>query len=168
MLAVAPLPIVWVGQERHLWCWAACTAMVASYLHQQNIVQCRVVERYLKRQDCCACPGPSPCNKGCPEREIADVFVSWSVSSSTIGNSIAFETLQNEVRAHRPVQVGWDRGFNSQHAVLVVGTRLIGTQEVVHVHDPEVGSGEMPYSDLLAPNVNGRWFATWLNLALVP
>ncbi|MDW3221411.1 MAG: papain-like cysteine protease family protein [Paracoccaceae bacterium] len=131
-------------QEQANWCWAATTVGISDYYNppmtpEDAIKQCDVVNRRLKRSDCCF-DGASDLRWQCnvqsgltlPLFELGHHVVTYA-------NQLDFETIASEVAQGRPVccRVVWEEGFGEGHFVVIVGV----------IHDSEGGITDVVVED---------------------
>lgn len=115
-------------QEHPNWCWAATTVAIAHFYNpptdpKDEIKQCDVVNRRLKRCDCCVDQKddlPWQCNV---QSGLTLPLFEEGHHVVTYANQLDFETIESEVNQDRPVccRVVWEEGFGEGHFVVIVG-----------------------------------------------
>lgn len=156
-------------QAGKMWCWAACVQMVLEH-NDQPMSQCEIVRIKLNDPD-------STCaelkNESCEAPDMEPTWVDCGITNVQPRNGrITFETIQDEIAANRPIQVGilWNKGGG--HAVLIKGWAETNPVALL-IDDPlrrssvgesKFGTGRATYEDLTAALGHGRWRYTWTNL----
>jgi hypothetical protein len=160
-----PLPVPQVFQRTEKWCWAACLQMVLNYLGQ-GAQQCDVVDKAFGQSICCGAPDDPECNNSLGMWDIATAYTSCQLSASLVTSAVQWSYLDFEIKAGRPVQVGFDWTGGGGHVAMVCGTGMAGTVPFVVVNDPKFGRGSVYYANLLsAYNLGGSWQWTWVSIA---
>jgi len=169
--AVNPVtvPLSYIQRAQTNWCWTAAAEMVFNYYGRNSAGQCDVANFQLGRNDCCgssAVPN-SACDKTCVAQAVSKIFSNWQIQSQQIKGSVSFSTLQAEINAQRPVEVGfvWSSG-NKGHLAIVYGWEQNNSGSIVLVHDPDPNRKTVviSYSDLLTAYGLGNWKFTWTGL----
>src|SRR5262245_36707139 len=148
------LNVPYVRQEQNEWCWAACTQMVAAYMGKGNIKQCELANFLHGQSDCCQHPGSVNCNQPCPLEDIVPVYAHVGISGIGDGHPESLAVMLRELKAKRPVEVGFLWFGGGGHVVIVRG---VDAQGNFAVHDPWFGSGPVTYMELLTAYGQGRW-----------
>lgn len=146
-------------QRTKNWCWAACTQMLAAYYHR-NAAQCESAT-FLFSGYCCDYPNSFTCNQPCSSRQVGMVYRHWGISSHHRSERVGLNVLQSEIRAGRPVEVGFTWTIGGKHVVLITGYYDNG---FVSVHDPDTGPKSVSYSAVCTAYGQGFWSDTWLDL----
>ena len=75
------LRIARIEQAETYWCWAACGEMIARYFKIENLKQCEIVNRLLRRRNVSinACLLPAAADVGCPPE-------SWPTSIRSVAS----------------------------------------------------------------------------------
>jgi hypothetical protein len=158
------LNIPQIFQEQTEWCWAACAQMVSVYYGNAGLQQSDLANRLFGLSVCSLVPGSSLCNRMALMSDICNVYKGLGRTSTFVPNAVPFGTLQQEINAGRPVQVGfsWSGGG---HLALVCGWDINSIGPFLRVNDPQYGSGGVYYSNLVAAYGLGSWQFTWLSIA---
>jgi len=161
----ARLAVPQIYQEQTEWCWAACAQMVLRYYGNNTVRQCDLPSRHFG-QPCCEDPGSVLCNEPAQVPDIAGIYKDWGRPSAAkyVSGSVPFQTLQGEINAKRPVEVGfiWDDG--NGHQAIVCGWDIDDTGPLVLVNDPRWGSGAVYYANLVLAYGWGSWRHTWISM----
>ena len=162
---VQTLGVCQIEQEQNLWCWAACAEMVLRYYDICHVRQCDFANWLFKQTHCCAEPSSAECNRGCFVHDVSSLYLQWNIRSKFIGGMVPFSVLQAEIDAGCPVEIGFlwkERGTG--HVVLVSGWHTDGTEEFVHVNDPNNGFQFLTYAELQTAYGKGTWSFTWTGI----
>jgi hypothetical protein len=144
-------------QQQSNWCWAATSVSVARY-YDPNMTwtECTLVNAELGRNDCCGAGGPGPCNQpnvlDAPLRRVGHL-------NNMIGGTTSRDTLQNELRAGRPVcaRTAWSGG--GAHFVAITG---FAPGDLIEVDDPISGVSDVDYDVFTTAYLNsGTWTHTY-------
>jgi len=174
------LPVRRIRQIRSNWCWAACVDMVLEFFGQPEVRQCVVVGKKLT-QPCCSDPFADKFDVACEEQEIRSVWKKLGVTSQAhLGENghrgfLKEEELLAELKAGRPVQVGFKWEGGGGHVVIIRGWRRTSNGGFFLVNDPwnwtadEVpdlikGQGRVRYDELRQAYGMGKWRWTWSRL----
>jgi|SRR5262245_36555421 len=163
-------------QETKLWCWAACIQMVLKYYEREEPdSQCEILRRKLG-DDNHHCPqGENQVESGIDDCEpilMADTWRACGIEKVVpVNNPVSMDIIKQELKAHRPLEVGigWTNGGG--HAVLIKGWAAT-TPESLVIDDPlresplnfPSGSGRATHDELLAALGHGEWQYTWARL----
>ena len=162
---VQTLGVCQIEQEQNLWCWAACAEMVLRYYDIGHVRQCDFANWLFKQTHCCTEPSSAECNRGCFVHDISRLYLQWNIRSTFIGGMVPFSVLQAEIDAGRPVEIGFlwkEQGI--AHVVLISGWHTDGTEEFVHVNDPNNGFQFLTYAELQTAYGKGTWSFTWTGI----
>jgi len=151
-----------IPQAQPEWCWAACAQMVLQF-YGQTVQQCELASK-LFGQACCDDPGSLLCNDPAQVPDIAGVYRQWGRNAVLVQGQVSFETLQSEINANRPVEIGFAWNNGGGHQVLVCGWNIDSTGPYLLVNDPEWGSGAVYYVNLQAAYGWGSWQWTWQSI----
>lgn len=163
-------------QETKLWCWAACIEMVLKYYDPKSTVtQCDILKTKLgdKGHPCPedenqAEPGIDDCEPILMAQTWRDCGIKEVVP---VNDVVSMHIIKEELKAHRPLEVGigWTNGGG--HAVLIKGWAAT-TPESLVIDDPLRQSplglpatGRATYDDLIDALGHGVWQYTWARLA---
>jgi|GEM_PF-2185164 len=167
------LKVEHVFQEGLLWCWAACIQMVLKYYdkptHPDN--QCKIVKIKLG-DETHQCPNEFDLkDDDCRPRLMAQAWRDCGITEVVpVNESVSLEVIKEELKAHRPLEVGisWTNGGG--HAVLIKGWAATSPESVV-IDDPLrqsplnlPSSGRATYQELRSALGHGTWDYTWINL----
>jgi hypothetical protein len=156
-------PVSQIFQEQTEWCWAACAQMVLKFYGNDAMQQCDLASRLFGRS-CCDDPGSPLSNEPAQVPDIAGVYGQWGRSALFVQGQVPFETLQNEINANRPVEIGFQWNDGTGHQVLVCGWNIDSTGPYLMVNDPQWGSGAVYYVNLQAAYGWGSWLWTWQSI----
>lgn len=163
-----PLGVPRIEQEQTEWCWAACADMVLEFYKDPAAKQCHLANSASPAagDSCCGDPTSQVCNRPLSDTEVSQLWTDRQVRNTPLGHEIGFQDLKDEIDDGRPVEVGWSRGGNGNHLVIVHGWQVTSTGEQVYVNDPAKGQGEgwMSLSDLQTARQTGFWTSTWVGL----
>ena len=133
-------------QEQDNWCWAATSVGVARFYDSDSRwTQCRIVNRDLDRDDCCADGAGGPCDVyGYLERALGTVGHLERMTTGAAGP----KQVASDIEARRPIgaRVAWSGG--GAHFLALGGWREL-PEPYVHVEDPWYGSSDVPYATLV-------------------
>jgi hypothetical protein len=159
-------------QEGLLWCWAACIQMVRNY-EQPNapLQQCKIV-RIKVGDDNHPCPADQ--DQRLDDCEPIDMASAWRACGIEkvvpVTGAISLKAVKEELKAHRPVEVGISWTLGGGHAVLIKGWTATEPESLI-IDDPlrtnDLGlpaSGLARYDDLLVALGHGSWDYTWARL----
>jgi hypothetical protein len=161
-LAIPP-----VLQSGKNWCWAACAEMAVRYAKATAVAQCDFASWLVPGGGCCGVIPPAVhCDQPCPSSQIASIYVNWNVAATGSQKQISFAKIQNEINASRPVQISFQYGGGTGHAILVSGWTAIPGSYTVDVLDPNQSRASALYIDLqTAFGTGGVWDWTWVDLS---
>ena len=137
-----------IAQAQPEWCWAACAQMVLQY-YGQSIQQCELASG-LFGEPCCDDRDSLLCNEPAQVTDLAGVYQKWGRNAAFIQGQVPFETLQSEIKANRPIEIGFSWSDGGGHQVLVCGWNIDSTGPYLLVNDPKWGSGAVYYVNLQA------------------
>jgi hypothetical protein len=88
-----------------------------------------------------------------------------------VNEPVSLEVVKEELKAHRPLEVGIEWSEGSYHAVLIKGWAATSPESLV-IDDPlrmsplnlPGGSGRATYAELRKALGHGKWEYTWTNL----
>jgi Papain-like cysteine protease AvrRpt2 len=155
------LPLI--NQEQFNWCWAACTAMVASKLKGVWLNQDDLANALLNRNDCSrfnpACDQPATVQQ--MVSVYSQVGVNCTPSGITSGQRSAnLAALLRYLGKQLPVEIGWDFFGRGRHVVVVAGyTQQFGT-DWFWVLDPDPSRSDgywLTYDSLYSADGRGSW-----------
>ena len=130
------LGVEWVKQEQTEWCWAACTQMVATYLGITGIKQCELANFLHNQTTCCVNGNTGKCNQPSQFDGIGRVYDHVGIDSISERKIIFAAQLLQELKAKRPIEVGWLWQGGGGHVVLITGVFANGLYRVL---DPMFG-----------------------------
>jgi len=127
------------------------------------VKQCELAGK-LFGQLCCQNPSSLLCNEPAQVQAIAGIYLAWNRPHAPqfVNGAVPFGTLQTEINAKRPVEVGFLKNGTGHQAILY-GWDQDSTGPILLVNDPQNGSGVIYYKNLLAAYVSGAWTYTWLS-----
>jgi hypothetical protein len=128
--------------------------MVAAFLGSATVKQCELANFLHQQTDCCQNPGSDRCNQPAPLQSIVPIYAHVKVHAIGDAHPESVQVLLRELRAQRPIEVGFLWFGGGGHVVLVRG---VSAQGVFAVHDPWFGSGPVTYFGLLNAYGHGRW-----------
>ena len=104
---------------------------------------------------------------GCKSHEVSEIYNLFAISSTYSVGTLPFASIQAEINANRPIEIGvaWDGGGG--HLAIISGWEQDTGGDWVRINDPDpTKSGQvvMLYSGLSKYNGVGDWVATWTNL----
>jgi hypothetical protein len=145
-------------QKENEWCWAACTQMIAAFLHKPDVQQCELANFLQGRNDCCQSPDSEACNQPCPLQNIVPVYNHLGIQATFDTHAETPAVMLQELSAGRPFEVGllWLGGGG--HVIIVHGMDEDGNYDV---NDPWYGPGPVTYLGLLTAYGQGRWGVTY-------
>jgi hypothetical protein len=160
------LPIAPVLQSGKNWCWAACAEMVVGHVRMAAASQCAIADSYVGG-GCCGSNPPTPaCDQPCPASQISAVYQNWSVASRARQAQVPFSAVQREIAQWRPVQISFQYGNGTGHAIVVSGWTTGVMGNTVDVLDPGHAHISALYVDLqTAFGTGGVWDWTWTDLS---
>lgn len=157
--------IRYIKQEQTNWCWAACAQMVLRRFGNSTVRQCDLAHRLFGEPSCCDNPSSPLCNEAAQVPDIAGVYSAWGRKKPEyVGKSVPFETLQNEINAKRPVEVGFIWKDGTGHQAIVCGWDVDDTGPLLLVNDPKYGLGAVYYVNLKLAYGWGTWRHTWISI----
>jgi hypothetical protein len=161
----SPLSITRVDQTKSEWCWAACGAMIASYLRLPGVTQCKMVNNYLAGSESCvdACSGADNCNYPCAEEDISTQYGRVGIGSAEVGRALEPGEIVAEIGATRPVLAMITFSAGSSHVLLLTGY----SKGNLYVIDTRPGYGEawLDYTVFKQAHGAGWWTASWISIA---
>lgn len=136
----------YLKQKQSNWCWAACMEMVIRQVPLE-ITQCQMANLACGETGCCSVPGSYICNKTLDVNNRngkPDIKSEWQrhgYDSVYRESALAFSTVQNEINAGRPIEIGllWTGGGG--HAMLIDGWDVIDGERIVIIMDPSIVEG---------------------------
>jgi len=156
-------PVPQIFQERTEWCWAACAQMVLQFYGDASVQQCDLATQ-LFGEPCCANPDSPLCNEPAQVPDLAGVYANRGRNAVLVPGYVPFETLQDEINANRPVELGFVFNNGTGHQVLVCGWNIDATGPYLLINDPQLGSGAVYYVNLQAAYGWGSWQWTWQSI----
>jgi len=161
----ATVSVPQINQEQTEWCWAACAQMVLQFYGDSTVQQCDLATQLFGEPTCCSDPSSALCNEPAQVPDIAGVYASRGRNANLVIGSVPFETLQDEINANRPVEIGFAWNDGTGHQALVCGWNVDDTGPYLLVNDPRWGSGAVYYVNLVAAYGWGSWQWTWVSMA---
>jgi Papain-like cysteine protease AvrRpt2 len=152
-----------IYQEQTEWCWAACAQMVLQFYGNFTVGQCDLASQMFG-ESCCGNPSAPLCNKPSQVPTLANIYTPYGHSAVLIQNYVPFETLQSEINANRPVEIGLNWGNETGHQLLVCGWDIDSLGQRLLVNDPLQGTGPVYYVNLLRAYGWGYWQYTWQSI----
>lgn len=183
-----PLPIEPVFQEGKDWCWVACMSMALTFLLKREVTQCEVIKTVREKTDIVTDAAASICSEdfeakthSCARERMADAWRAFNINSvnaqtGTTNHPIRpdFPTIQQEIRAERPIEVGLVWFEHGGHAILITGFSIDpNLPEAVWINDPLQdsllgiggGTGLLALQNLQTGFQNGTWTSTWTGIS---
>jgi hypothetical protein len=152
------LDVKLIAQEQTQWCWAACTQMVVKFLLNKDVKQCELANFLHEQTKCCSSPSSSGCNQPCPFEKIIPVFNKAGINGIFEGLPSAWSTIVREIKAGRPLEVGYLWFGGGGHVAILYG---FGPNNMLMIHDPWYGSATLTYRAVLSAYGMGRWSLTY-------
>jgi len=103
-IGVVALPEV--EQETNMWCWAASMKAIL-HMHGTDVNQCEEANWLFGLNDCCNYPVPNHCISGTSGDDQKAVLDHWGLASTLVYNTISWNQLKTEIKAGRPINMGW-------------------------------------------------------------
>jgi len=171
-----PVPFKFQKQKYSNWCWAAVAVSINDFLDPQTPPkwkQCTLATQLLENEnpgravptDCTEAPMPNRCNRPAALDAVLAITGNLSPLGPLFNQYLAFASIVDWVNAQLPIgaRIVWNGG--GAHFVCLFGYRTIGTQQMVHVHDPLYHSGlhlyEVVVEDYQQQVGGGRWQDTY-------
>ncbi|MCW3465302.1 C39 family peptidase [Chitinophaga nivalis] len=140
------IPITVQQQEQTNWCWIACSVSIHNFYSPGSAVtQCQTAS-FLLNLTCCVGPIiPAGCNvPGLPSTCLQALR---NLNKVKTINSLTFPEIQTEIRAQRPLIVGYTNpGNQSGHAIVLCGFDNAG---YVYIIDPTTGTAVVKFADFI-------------------
>jgi hypothetical protein len=134
------------NQLQSNWCWLACSVGIHNfYAPNDQGSQCQLAAILLGKS-CCNSPLPTGCNvPGLPSTALSRMN---NLASKKVIYDLTFPAIQTEIRANRPIILGYtEPNQNQGHAIVVCGFENPGTVGAI---DPQIGGFVyIKFSDLL-------------------
>jgi len=161
-LRAGELPVRFHRQASPVWCWAAVSAMVVSYIQKLDLEDCQVLAEYDMRLGgaglCCA--GAAQCQRGGLGLEEVGTLLGqvFNVHGQYDYQPLDFDGVVAEIDGGRPILAMLAQpGSQASHVVLISGYQGTGTLIVL---DPLNGRYSVSYSVLLHNWKYGNWVGT--------
>ena len=128
-------------QETNMWCWAASMEAVLD-VYDVDVQQCVEANWLFSRNDCCNSPTPGACVAGASGTDQKNVLDHWGLDSTLVWSSRSWAQLKSELKAPRPMNMGWSWCGGGGHSLDIYGFSEFddGTQNVAYM-DPWPGEG---------------------------
>lgn len=155
-------------QEQLNWCWAAVSASVAIFHHDQNWRQCTVVNTVLNAilggTDCCTSGSSDSCNI---PWDLRAALLRIGHLAPPVSGPLPFAGLQAQIQNQRPVACRISSPGPTAHFIAIIGCAQTGSgQQWLTIADPSPSAPEtstLLYNDLLTNYFpNSRWDQTYL------
>lgn len=164
-----------VRQEKDKWCWAACAAMVLTYLKIPFRSQCRLAvigigQRHrVSAIECCHSSPTGVCNIAAKDSEITNLWKHFNVPAVFTPNSIPIGELFKEIdKFEAPVEIGYasnDGPSGIGHVVIAYGWQGGSNELSFLVHDPLHESISSRAASTMHKKLDTvGWDATWTGL----
>ncbi len=140
-MGVVDLPEV--EQETNMWCWAASMEAVLD-VFGIDVSQCEEANWLFSRTDCCSPVVPGDCIHGARGGEQKAVLDHWGLASTLVYSTITWSQLKTEIKASRPINMGWSWCTLGGHSLDIYGFSEVkdGTVKYnVWYMDPWYGEG---------------------------
>ena len=154
------------------WCWAACLQMVLGKFGLTR-TQCELADEangMVGCRDCAAAQSSIRYDQPLAVSQVTAEYGKHQIACTQHNEPISYRSVQLEIAADRPVQVGIDWGLGC-HAVLIVGWDEGPDGQYLLVNWPRLAPtdasavGCMLYQELVSPNGNtGIWRWTWTGI----
>lgn len=147
------------------WCWAGCCAMLVNFFHEQEAQQCRMANQLFGQQACCSLSNNFECDRACQLDDVSKIFSKFGIRAKFQKGPVAFEKIQAEIEAGRPVAVGiaWDEGGG--HIVLIRGCFEVGREKFLKINDPQDASVSFrSLTDVRNACKRGEWKWSWTGI----
>lgn len=159
------LAVPFVPQMTQVWCWAACSQMVAAYAGN-DVAQCTILSKWFNAPCCtnyqaCATPG----SLGMIQTTIV-AESGWN--SRAVPSAISFEQFRAQIDREKPVIISYSGSFAGH---VVVGFGYDSDARTIDVHDPNSGTWTVSFAasfryGSMANSLN--WTSTILDFGVMP
>lgn len=150
-------------QHTHVWCWAACVAMVADYLQRFTVADCQVLSEYeiLKGAKGFCCIDMQLCTRAGEDEEMAAIFDRiFKLHGRFEKRPLSFSEVKAEIDAGRPIIAALDLEEDKGHVVVVSG--YLPNRQLI-ITDPQEGVYCIPYNATLRKDKDfGQWSKTFV------
>jgi hypothetical protein len=149
-------------QNSPVWCWAAVSAMLVSYIQKFDAQDCEILSEYDMRLGgrgmCCA--GAAECQRPGIGLEEMGVLLGrvFGIHGRYDYDPVDWDDLKDEIDAGRPVVALLAEGGMAAHVVVIAGYRSSGYLTVL---DPAAGRYSEAYRSLVrGASEHGKWAGT--------
>lgn len=132
-----------VEQETNKWCWAASMEAILD-VYGIDVSQCEEANWLFGYTDCCTSPVPNHCIEGTSGDQQRDVLDHWGLASTLVYTTITWDHLKTEIKAGRPINMGWSWCTWGGHSLDIYGFSEVENGTVkynVWYMDPWYGEG---------------------------
>jgi hypothetical protein len=126
--------------------------------------QCELANRAFGLTGCCGAPSGFLCNQPLPVIQVASEWLKAGFSAIYDSGTVSFSTIQLEIGAGRPIEVGIAWSGGGGHAILIVGWNHGPEGQFAVINDPKTGTGSIPLQDVISGFGMGEWKWTWLGI----
>jgi hypothetical protein len=159
----ATLKVPHIVQEQRKWCWAASAQMVLEHCGFAT-TQCDIAAGLLNKS---CCRTPRACNVGCKSDGVDQIYNQFGINSQYQPSSLPFTSIQAEINAKRPIQVGLNWAKGGGHLAIITGWEQDTSGDWVRVNDPDPTRPRpviIRYARLVQAYGQGSWVTSWTNL----
>ncbi|MBN9382259.1 MAG: hypothetical protein J0H74_15930 [Chitinophagaceae bacterium] len=162
-----------IQQCQGFWCWAACTQMVLRQHGDTTTQQCDMAKFLFNQTKCCEKPASNECNNRCESDDIKKVYNHFGRVCSLPAkiDGLAgpdldqfLEAIKVEIRAGRPVEIGYELDKVGSHVVLIAGFVGVGAGTSFIVLDPLADRGCVASGGLPTLDGRGNWKLSWTGI----
>jgi Papain-like cysteine protease AvrRpt2 len=149
-------------QEQANWCWCAATVGVSQFFEQTfSLSQCEAAAKVLAVADACDRPSDDDVDR---MFELDKSLRTFNHLGQVIQQPLAFEEVEREMRARRPVGVQilfQDRGV--MHITIIRGCRRLQGDLLLLIDDPHFDESEYSYEQFKsAYRGDGQWIRSYI------
>ena len=137
-----------------------------SPLGNLTVSQCEMATNAHGQPGCCETPTSSLCNRPLVIPKVEEEWDRYNFDSTYHDDHLPFSTIQSEIDAGRPIEVGFTWSGGGGHAVLVVGYEQVSPADKrVFVYDPWHGPvPDLNLDELRAAYGAGTWRWSWYRI----
>jgi len=132
--------------------------------------QCEQVHWLFNLSDCCSDPTPFHCDESATASQQKRVLDHWGFDSVLITSSLSWDDLKKEIKAGRPINIGWQWCTIGGHSLNIYGFKQVKNSSIeqnVMYMDPAKGQGyNVADYDWLIGQCPGlhTWYRTLYNI----
>lgn len=116
-IGMVPMPVV--EQETNMWCWAASMQSTLA-VFDIDVSQCEEANWLFGYNDCCSST-PGHCIRGASGAQQKSVLDHWGLASTLVNSTISWNQLKTEIKAGRPINMGWSWCGGGGHSLNIYG-----------------------------------------------